>query len=281
MAEFYFSPAEAAEIYFDRLLGSNEQVLLAEDMERGVCVYLYDAGMVPKITVFMNGELKEAIGVTPITDIEDHVCTVYSSWFRNLVCETPNFDDTDAPYDYDDPDVPPDDYDPELDGVVPEDELTDDDIIEESELHLEDTLIDFASEVIGCTKQEFKRDYKEKIPRLVDNIFEMMARKFDMPIYRPMRLQDDDGSYFISEYPYEEMVFDNDDNSMLDSKWERHSDGAHYCQNCGARAQLDYDEVMECTGFSALPEPDDYPGNYCHQCGARMIGVGAKASTGK
>lgn len=51
------------------------------------------------------------------------------------------------------------------------------------------------------------------IDAIVDDVkehtLEYIARKYDIPIYRPMYLEDEDGICFYSEYPYEEMIFDD------------------------------------------------------------------------
>lgn len=273
MADIYFSAAEAAENYYNNLIGSKDQLVLAEDMDRGICVYLFDSQLTPKIMVFMNGDLKQAVTVDNLGNVQEEVQAVYDLWFRTTVIAACDADDYDIPYEYGGEDVPPDGYDPETDGVVEMEDLTDEEVIEDNELHLQDAMRDFCSEVIGCTKREFNTDYGALLPRLVDNVLELMARKFDMPIYRPMKLQAEDGSYFMSELPYDDMIFDNDDNSMLESKWERHSDGSHWCQNCNAQAQLDLNEVLDWADTGMKPWPDDKPGEYCHQCGARMTGV--------
>ncbi len=274
MAEIYYSAAEAAERYYDHLIGSQDQELIAEDMEKGICIYLYDSKLTPKITVFQNGELKCAVTVDNMGEVDVNIQSVYDMFFgENADLPSPIPDDDEAPYEYGDDDVPPDDYDPDTDGAMDMDDMSEDDIIEENELHIRDSMTDFCSEILGCTRNEFRSDYGAELPRLVDNILELMARKFEMPVYRPMRLQAEDGSYFMSEFPYDEMIFDNDDNSLLESQWERNSNGSHRCRNCGAQAQLDFNEVIDWADSGMAPWPEDRPGEYCHQCGAKMTGV--------
>lgn len=47
-----------------------------------------------------------------------------------------------------------------------------------------------------------------------EHFLEYLARKYSMPIYRPMILEDEDGGEFVSDYPYEEMIFDDPDNPL-------------------------------------------------------------------
>lgn len=62
-----------------------------------------------------------------------------------------------------------------------------------------DLLVDTANEDIINNIVE---DVKE-------HTLEYIARKHNLPIYRPMYLEDEDGNDFYSEYPYEEMIFDD------------------------------------------------------------------------
>lgn len=42
-----------------------------------------------------------------------------------------------------------------------------------------------------------------------EHTLEYIARRHGLPIYRPMYLEDEDGDDFYSEYPYEEMIFED------------------------------------------------------------------------
>ena len=54
----------------------------------------------------------------------------------------------------------------------------------------------------------------EVLDDLKDHFLEYMYRKHGFDIYRPMVLEDEDGTEFFEEYPYEHMVFDDEDNPM-------------------------------------------------------------------
>lgn len=62
-----------------------------------------------------------------------------------------------------------------------------------------DLLVDTADEDII---NDIVEDVKE-------HTLEYIARKHNLPIYRPMYLEDEDGVDFFSEYPYEEMIFED------------------------------------------------------------------------
>lgn len=62
-----------------------------------------------------------------------------------------------------------------------------------------DLLVDTADEDII---NDIVEDVKE-------HTLEYIARKHGLPIYRPMYLEDEDGTDFFSEYPYMEMIFED------------------------------------------------------------------------
>lgn len=97
-----------------------------------------------------------------------------------------------------------------------DDSLTQEDMISERELELDDavlTLLDVIIEedgslVLGASYDEIVEDVKE-------HILEYVARKHELSIRRPMILEDTEtGDDFFTEYPYECMEFDDEDNPM-------------------------------------------------------------------
>ena len=55
----------------------------------------------------------------------------------------------------------------------------------------------------------FEDDIDDAIVDVKEHMLEYMARKPGLLIYRPMYLEDEDGKDFYSEYPYEEMIFED------------------------------------------------------------------------
>lgn len=55
----------------------------------------------------------------------------------------------------------------------------------------------------------FEDDIDDAIVDVKEHMLEYMARKHGLLIYRPMYLEDEDGKDFYSEYPYEEMIFED------------------------------------------------------------------------
>ena len=83
-----------------------------------------------------------------------------------------------------------------------------DDIIEEREAELDDAVYQLVDTVSSCyLSNDILDDLKE-------HFLEYMARKWGIDIYRPMVLEDENGNDFFEEYPYECMIFDDEDNPI-------------------------------------------------------------------
>lgn len=54
----------------------------------------------------------------------------------------------------------------------------------------------------------------EMINDCKEHFIEYVARKYGLPIYRPMILEDENGEDFFEEYPYECMIFDDENNPI-------------------------------------------------------------------
>lgn len=82
------------------------------------------------------------------------------------------------------------------------------------EEELDNLIWDF---VMGVFGGETYADFDctgEVLDDLKDHFLEYMYRKHGFDIYRPMVLEDEDGTDFFEEYPYEHMEFDDEDNPM-------------------------------------------------------------------
>lgn len=82
------------------------------------------------------------------------------------------------------------------------------------EEELDNLIWDF---VMGVFGGETYADFDctgEVLDDLKDHFLEYMYRKHGFDIYRPMVLEDEDGTEFFEEYPYEHMEFDDEDNPM-------------------------------------------------------------------
>lgn len=101
-------------------------------------------------------------------------------------------------------------------GIDDEDDMTaleEEDAIDEREAELDEALYSFLDTVCGEDYFDFYADY-DMIEDIKDHFLEYLARKHGIPVRRPMVLEDEDGEDFFEEYPYECMIFDDEDNPI-------------------------------------------------------------------
>lgn len=74
--------------------------------------------------------------------------------------------------------------------------------IEEREDEIDDLFNDFLGEIIfdGVPEEYFM---PEEIAEMRDDVIEMLALKYGVPVYRPVFIQDDNGDFMYVEHPYE------------------------------------------------------------------------------
>ena len=82
------------------------------------------------------------------------------------------------------------------------------------EEELDNLVWDFVSGVLVGTPDIDFACMGESFADLKDHFLEYMYRKHGFDIYRPMILEDDDGSEFFEAYPYGCMTFDDEDNPL-------------------------------------------------------------------
>ena len=102
------------------------------------------------------------------------------------------------------------DFEPQEDDTLQDQE----DEIAMREEELDNLIWDF---VMGVFGGETYADFDctgEVLDDLKDHFLEYMYRKHGFDIYRPMVLEDEDGTEFFEEFPYEYMEFDDEDNPM-------------------------------------------------------------------
>lgn len=89
------------------------------------------------------------------------------------------------------------------------------DMIDERESELDAAVYEFVMTAIqdayfdDCTS-----DFDDICEDLKEHFLEYMARKHGLPVYRPMMLEYEDGTEEMSEYPYEDMEFEDPDNPL-------------------------------------------------------------------
>ncbi len=83
-----------------------------------------------------------------------------------------------------------------------------DEEIEDREGELRDAADDFLWSILGQTGLEAMDD--ENVEEFIDDVCELLYKKYGFDIYRPMRLEDEDGKEFYEEYPYDHMEFEDE-----------------------------------------------------------------------
>lgn len=100
------------------------------------------------------------------------------------------------------------------DRIVMSEEDEWDDAIQEREEELDAAVYQFYTDVLGGSPYYDGEDMDEMLDDLKDHFLEYMARKWGIDVYRPMMLEDEDGNDFYEEYPYECMIFEDEDNPI-------------------------------------------------------------------
>lgn len=94
--------------------------------------------------------------------------------------------------------------------------LNEEDAIAEREEELDTLVYDFVMSVLGedVYFDEKKYDVDNMFEDIKDHFLEYLARKYELQIYRPMFLEDEDGKESFENYPYECMEFEDEDNPI-------------------------------------------------------------------
>lgn len=99
------------------------------------------------------------------------------------------------------------------DAETDDDSETDDekqDLIFEREEELETILTNTIYDVLGDDGDNVsEKDITEATMLLKEVVCDLLAKKYGMPIYRPMWLVDEDGTKFFEEYPYPSIIEDS------------------------------------------------------------------------
>lgn len=89
------------------------------------------------------------------------------------------------------------------------------DIIDLRETELDNAVYEFIMTAIqGAYFDDYTIAFDDICDDLKEHFLEYMARKHGLPVYRPMILEYEDGIEEMSEYPYEDMEFDDPDNPL-------------------------------------------------------------------
>ena len=93
-------------------------------------------------------------------------------------------------------------------------QLEQEDEIELREEELSELTLQFIMDILGGDTYFDGTGLDEIVDDCKEHFLEYLARKHDLSIYRPMILEDEKGDDFFEEYPYECMVFEDEDNPI-------------------------------------------------------------------
>ena len=180
---------------------NNTMLLLASNMDvegTTTSIYMSEEDRFPQFVVFVDDE--------PVCITE--VCNA-----KQCVQEAKDL--YDRLYDDDDPDDILDQFCEEDDAPATE---SDEEIENERSICYSEDALDQAFG--GLLETIAEQDYYQRpdADKISDDIKELVCeylyRKYNISVYRPMYLEDEDGKEFFVEHPYEHMVFDDHDNPL-------------------------------------------------------------------
>lgn len=164
---------------------------IADNSEYGVEIYITDDCGLPSIVVTADDAQ-----VYDETAVNEHDCQktvekIYDEYLTSKIIETLAMDDD------------------KLSALEIED------MIDERESELDAAVYEFVITAIqGAYFDDYTSDFDDICEDLKEHFLEYMARKHGLPIYRPMMLEYEDGTEEMSEYPYEDMEFDDPNNPL-------------------------------------------------------------------
>jgi len=160
----------------------NVMHLVAENEDYGVEIYLENEGGLPGFSAYVDSDLMLTERAINEKDCEITAARIYDDYLTERFFETLGEHD---------------------DSLTKVDELT---IIDEREDEL-----DLVFEDLLHIASDGKADTYEILEQVKDDVLELLYRKYKISIWRPMYLVDEDGEEFYEEYPYECMIFDDEE----------------------------------------------------------------------
>lgn len=162
--------------------------------EYGVEIYVTENRGLPSIVVTADDEQVYEETAVNEHDCKQTVSTIYDNYLTSKVIDSL------------------------WDSVSNDDDLTQIEIegmIDDREAELDNAVYDFLMTVVqGVYIDDPTIDLDDVLEDLKEHFLEYMARKHGIPVYRPMMLEYDDGSEELSEYPYDDLEFDDPDNPI-------------------------------------------------------------------
>lgn len=164
---------------------------IAGNEEFGVEIFVTESKGLPSVIVTVDDEEVLEERVSNERDCEVIVKEIYDDYLTNKVLKVLSGSADD------------DLSESELEGMIME-----------REDELSSAVCEFIEAVVPNEFEALVDDPDEVIEDIKDHFLEYLARKYGFNIYRPMFLEYDDGVEELSEYPYKDMIFDDEDNPI-------------------------------------------------------------------
>lgn len=166
----------------------DEMKMIADNHEYGIEVYLTISNDLPLIIVTADDE--EVYGEPAATyyDCKAVVSDIYNNYLSNEVLNI---------------------LANEEEGIDADEELeTEEELIDKRKMELIDVAYIFLETAVPdiCDVAD---DVDTLCENVVDHICEYLYKKYGISIYRPMYLEDEDGSDYFTKYPYPEMEMED------------------------------------------------------------------------
>lgn len=198
-ALIHYEPTEIWDIFqCDKEKLRNTMKEIAENPDFDVTIFLTETDrgtqMFPNIVVYMEGDQLYEEAAVNEGDCIQTVRKIYFEYLtedriiNNVIASSDkNADDTDH-------------------------DIQDD--IDKREDELDDAVFNFLTNILDCPLECITDEADEIYEDFKEHALEYLARKWDLKIFRPMILEDENGEEFLEEYPYDVMEYDDPDNPL-------------------------------------------------------------------
>ena len=168
---------------------------IARELDYGIEIFVTEESGCPSIVVTADdSQIYEEV-VVDEKDCEETVAKVYNRYLTHNSILSTMIGDEDEEYE---------------EGQMSELEIQE--TIEDRELELDDAVYAFLASAVGSYYDTdiANKNIDDIVDDLKEHFLEYIARKHNLPVYRPMFLEFEDGVEELCEYPYENMEFEDD-----------------------------------------------------------------------
>lgn len=185
MKKIYVEAPDVWEHFQSHLVAAMDGlVCLAENDEFGVTIYMMEDSGLPLISVEVDGDVIIEEQIESEAECETDVAEIYDMYLTSSVINIL------------------------IDGDGEEPIIEELDDIEVRELELDDAIYALVDTFVP-NLSEITDDIDVVYEDLKDHICEYLYQEHDISVYRPMILEDEDGSDYYTEFPYPEMELDD------------------------------------------------------------------------